>query len=102
MSRSNTSALTNLNTQGYHPRALNHLRTLRQKLGSIYPPIDYTTRVLTDGGKEFLCVIVAGSPNRPHSAGPAYVRVGSETVNASRDQFDHVWPSNLTLEVRAD
>src|SRR5437870_2779131 len=46
-------------------------KTLRQKLHMVYPPVGYTTRVLTAGSQEFLCVLVPGSPQRPHFAGPA-------------------------------
>jgi predicted HTH transcriptional regulator len=59
-------------------------KTLRQKLEAVYPPVVYTTRVLNDGEKQFLTVVMPGSPNRPHFAGPAYVRVGSESVKGFR------------------
>jgi Putative DNA-binding domain len=65
-------------------------KTLRSKLAQAYPPIEYTTRALRDGDRPFLCVIVPGSKARPHFAGPAYVRVGSETVAASGQQFDRL------------
>ena len=65
-------------------------RTLRNKMLAAYPPIPYSTRVLSDSDGTFLCVIVQGSPERPHFSGPSFVRVGSETVEASRTQFDRL------------
>ena len=35
-----------------------------------------------------LAVVIPGSPNRPHFAGPSYVRDGSVTRVASPQQFD--------------
>jgi hypothetical protein len=43
--------------------------------------------VVQDSGRECLAVVVPGSPKRPHFAGPAYVRVGSETKNASDEEY---------------
>ena len=65
-------------------------RKLDQRLRLAYPPIVYTTRVLTEDSRQFLCVLVPGSPRRPHFAGPAYVRVGSQTFAASDQQFDRL------------
>jgi hypothetical protein len=63
-------------------------KTLRQKAAAAYPPIDYSTRVLSDDGGQYLCVLIPGSRSRPHFAGPAYVRVGAETVEASDSQYE--------------
>jgi hypothetical protein len=62
-------------------------KTLGKKIAEAYPVIYYLTRVMNDGGKQFLAVIVPGSENRPHFAGPSYVRIGSETMVASEPQF---------------
>jgi len=35
-------------------------------------------------------VIIYGSENRPHFAGPSYVRSGSESLEASREQFNEL------------
>ena len=48
------------------------------------------TKVLVKDGKQFLAVIVPGSEQRPHFAGPSYVRVGSETKVASEPQFQNL------------
>lgn len=55
-----------------------------------YPPIylGHNTRVLNEGGKNIVAVIIEASKAGPHFAGPAYVRVGSESVEASTRQFD--------------
>jgi predicted HTH transcriptional regulator len=58
-----------------------------KKLADAYPPIFYLPKVLRTDGKEFLAVIIPGSPDRPHFAGQAYVRVGSQTKSASEAQF---------------
>ena len=39
-------------------------------------------------GKQFLAVLIPGSEERPHFAGPSYVRVGSETKKANESQYD--------------
>jgi hypothetical protein len=65
-------------------------KTLTERLKAAYPPITYLTRVLVENGKQFLCVLVPGSPERPHFAGPAYVRQGSQTVNATPREFEQL------------
>lgn len=65
-------------------------KTLSEKVGVAYPTIYYETKILDVGGKKVLAVIVPGSSARPHFAGPAYVRDGSKTVNASKEQFDQL------------
>lgn len=63
-------------------------KTLAEKLRLAYPRIYYMTRILRVEGHQLLAVIVPGSSSRPHFAGPAYVRDGSVTVEASKEQFD--------------
>lgn len=59
-----------------------------KELNEVYPPIYPQMRVIKgEDGKEFLAVIVRGSENRPHFAGKAYIRDGSQTVDASEEQF---------------
>lgn len=65
-------------------------KSLSEKVSVAYPTIYYETKILDVGGKNVLAVIVPGSPTRPHFAGPAYVRDGSKTVNASKEQFDQL------------
>jgi hypothetical protein len=65
-------------------------KTLAQKLKAVHPFPAYSTRVLTDDGLDYLCVIVPPSTRRPHFAGPAYVRVGSQTTVASEQQHERL------------
>ncbi|MEQ8691126.1 MAG: ATP-binding protein [Pseudomonadales bacterium] len=61
-----------------------------------YPPIQYTAKVLAIDGKPLLAVVIPASDNKPHFTGPAYVRVGSESVKASTDQFTQMIASQNT------
>lgn len=66
-------------------------RKVSKELNKIYPPIAPEMLVRKDAnGKEFLTVIVRGSPNRPHFAGQAYIREGSQTQVASAKQFERL------------
>lgn len=62
-------------------------KKINEQLNKIYPPIYPQIKVMRKEGKPFLAVIVRGSPERPHFAGPSFVRKGSESVNASEEQF---------------
>lgn len=64
------------------------LLKVSSEIARIYPPIYTQARVFEKDGKKFLAVIVRGSSNRPHFAGPSYVRDGTKTVEASESQFD--------------
>jgi hypothetical protein len=52
-----------------------------------YPPIECFTELLVVDDRQIVAVVVPPSANRPHFAGPAYVRKGSTTVSASADAF---------------
>ena len=62
-------------------------KKLSSKVNESYPVPYYWSKVLEKDDKKFLAVIVPGSENRPHFAGPSYVRDGSKTVSASEEQF---------------
>jgi Putative DNA-binding domain len=62
--------------------------TLGEKLSAVYPSVYYLPRVLRHNGKQFLAVIVPGSENRPHFAGPAFIREGSKSIQSSSKQFE--------------
>jgi hypothetical protein len=54
-----------------------------------YPPITtFNSIVFDESGKSIIAVIVNASMNRPHFAGTAYVRVGSESIQAAPQVFD--------------
>jgi hypothetical protein len=62
-------------------------KTVREKIGRVYPPLEYKTRVITRNGQSFLAIIVPGSAGGPHFSGPAYIREGSSSVEASEALF---------------
>ena len=71
------------------PKNLDSLqKTFNKKMENAYPTIYYLAKVLSDGDRQCLAIVVPGSDNRPHFAGQSYVRVGSETWVASVAQFD--------------
>lgn len=76
------------------PEEKNNLDSLQRKVSEeinrIYPPIYVQMKVMSKNGAEFLAVVVRGSEGRPHFAGPAYVRDGTQSVNASQDQFSRL------------
>jgi predicted HTH transcriptional regulator len=62
-------------------------RTFTKEVNKAYPPIYYLPKILREGNKECLAVIIPGSSNRPHFAGQAYIRVGPVTKEASDTEF---------------
>lgn len=65
-------------------------KTLTLLVAEAWPPIYLLPKVLRKDGREFLAVLVPGSPQRPHFAGHSFVRIGSETRKASEEQFDNL------------
>lgn len=66
-------------------------RTIRRiAQNDCYPPIDVSCRTLDVDGNGVLAVEVPHSTTRPHFAGAAYVRRGSESVAASREQYEQL------------
>jgi len=62
-----------------------------------YPPIKLQNQVIIPfNGKDILAVIVPFSLNRPHFAGPAYIRLGSESVVASEEIFQELIDSRTS------
>jgi hypothetical protein len=55
-----------------------------------YPPIYIDTEALVVDGKVVVAAVVGSSPDRPHFAGHAYIRRGSESVSASKRLFDEL------------
>ena len=60
-----------------------------------YPPIQYTSRVLHTEGKPIVAVVVPPSNAKPHFTGPAFVRIGSESVKASMEQLEELVLSRI-------
>jgi hypothetical protein len=66
-------------------------RDVRDWLQECFPPIDgVKTCALKVNGQHVVAVEVAASRDRPHFTGPAWVRVGSETVRSSPRLFDQM------------
>jgi hypothetical protein len=54
----------------------------------VWPPIFTLPRTLNYQGNSCVAVIVPGSSERPHFAGRSFVRVGTQTKDASDQQFE--------------
>lgn len=65
-------------------------KRVREAGGECYPPIEPQCVALTVEGKTVVAVVVSASLDKPHFAGPAYVRKGSESVKASKRLFDEM------------
>jgi predicted HTH transcriptional regulator len=57
------------------------------KMQRVYPRIFYVPKVITNNGRQALAIIIPGSELRPHFAGLSYVRRGSESIEASEEEF---------------
>ena len=57
-------------------------------LEKTYPRVPYQQKTLQVDSKQVVAVIVIGSELRPHFAGHAYVRRGSQSIDASQEQLE--------------
>ncbi len=62
-----------------------------------YPAIKITSVSLTVEGKDILAVEVPYSTKRPHFSGPAYIRVGSESKEASQEIYEELLTGHCGL-----
>ena len=62
-----------------------------------YPPIAVDFEVITKDGKSVVAAIVSESAMRPHFAGPAYVRRGSESLNATSEILNDLLASRNSV-----
>jgi hypothetical protein len=64
-------------------------KTIR-KIGEqeCYPPVTVSCVVVEEAGRDVLAVIVGHSTQRPHFDGHSYVRHGSESVKATKEQYE--------------
>jgi Putative DNA-binding domain len=62
-------------------------RTFNRLMQDVYPKVPYVPKIVTENGRQALAVIIPGSESRPHFAGLSYVRRGSESIEASEEQF---------------
>ena len=65
-------------------------KTLRKEIEKAYPLIDYFSTIIEENGRLALAVIFPHSKKQPHFAGPAYVRVGSESIPATEQKFNEM------------
>lgn len=64
-------------------------KRIREAADDCFPPIRcYESHAFTVGDKTVIAVVISASTERPHFTGHAYVRVGSESVNASTEQYE--------------
>jgi predicted HTH transcriptional regulator len=63
-------------------------KNINSILENTYPRVPYQQKTLRVGSKQIVAVVVIGSELRPHFAGHAYVRRGSESIDASQEQLD--------------
>lgn len=65
-------------------------KTLEREFKEAYPDIPHNTRIVVSPEGKFIAIIVPGSTQGPHFAGPAYIRNGSQTVPASKEIFERI------------
>jgi hypothetical protein len=63
-------------------------KNVSAKIKQAWPPIYFNSHILKKDDLEFIAVVIFGSPKRPHFSGPAFVRVGPESRDASEEQYD--------------
>lgn len=83
------------------PVGLNNPESLQKTIREVaekdcYPTVKYQTRVFEIDGKILLAVIVQASDERPHFSGPAFIRIGSESVAASGRMYEDLIASRNT------
>lgn len=65
-------------------------KRVREAANECYPPLRPQCAVLKVEGKDVVAVILTASKDKPHFAGAAFVRQGSESVKASKRLFDEM------------
>jgi len=70
--------------------------TFSQQMRNVYPSVYHTTKIVKEGDRECLAVIVPGSPSKPHFAGPLYLRDGSQTLVATAEQYESLLAARTT------
>jgi len=63
-------------------------KSVTERINEAWPPIYHFTKVLNKEGSQFIAVVIPGSSLRPHFSGPAFVRVGPKTKDASEEEYD--------------
>jgi Putative DNA-binding domain len=65
-------------------------RAMNERIAKIQPRIEYLQRIVSEGGRQALAVVIPYSSKRPHYSGPAFVRRGSESLQASSDELEQM------------
>src|SRR5947209_3569083 len=71
-------------------------KSVSQASEGCYPPIKHTARVIGVNGKYIVAAIVQASHNKPHFAGPAFIRSGSQSKKASEEVFNQLIASRIS------
>jgi predicted HTH transcriptional regulator len=71
-------------------------QNVRRFLQRCYPPIVYQTFAFQVGGQNVVAIEVPATRNGPHFAGPAAVRIGSSTEQASEEVFQQLVERRLS------
>ncbi|MGA2648319.1 MAG: ATP-binding protein [Candidatus Sulfotelmatobacter sp.] len=70
------------------------------RMRRVYPRIAYVPKIVSENGRQALAVVIPGSELRPHFAGLAYVRVGSQSSEASEQQFSLLIAQRSSMAAR--
>ena len=62
-------------------------KKISSQINKAYPAIQYLQKIIRRGSQQVVAVLVWGSEMRPHFAGPAYVRRGSQSVAATEQLY---------------
>jgi schlafen family protein len=70
------------------PTGITNMDSLQERVhdalkSDCYPPIEYSTQEIPYQGNTVLALVIPASRRKPHFTGPAFVREGSRTRNAS-------------------
>ena len=65
-------------------------KKFRKEIGKAYPRIEYQAVAIEENGRQALAIIFPPSKNRPHFSGKAFIRVGSESIDASEEHFNEL------------
>ena len=60
-------------------------KTCREKC---YPPVHFTTEILPVNGKTVLAVVIPPSTTKPHFTGAAFIRDGSQSIQATPEIYN--------------
>jgi hypothetical protein len=65
-------------------------KTVNKELQKTYPRIPCFQKIIEHNERQALAIIILGSEKRPHFSGPSFIRTGSETLEASEQQFNEL------------